>query len=328
MAFSPVSALATTVSAGTDVGDAALINKTWAAASNAQLNDSETFTFELDYVKAEQEGTLKTATPSKTSWTVNLSSEWLTNAKGGASATADLTAAKVFDGVDFTAPGKYHFTLTEVAGNNANIVYSDAKYDVVVTVSMPESYPDDTTPVIQSVIAHAANDYEQKGTDFQNTPAANAPLTVSKTVAGTAANTEDVFHYTLKIEGATGSYDVTLPNGTTAKVEAGEDYEFTLKHDQQIEVKNLPEGAKYTVTEKDTDYEESYAINGASSVKGLVATGTIGDTNTVAYRNERGFAPDTGITMNVIPYMVAGGVVVAGAATLVISRRRRASEEF
>ena len=321
MAFAPVSALATTV---TD--NAPLVNKTWTAASNSQLNDTETFQFQLDYKNAEQVGTLATATPSVTSKTVELSSKWLTDAKGGVSATANLTAAQVFDGIDFSAPGKYHFTLKEVAGENKNIVYSGASYDVVVTVSMPETYPNDKTPVIQSVIAHAADG--TKDTDFQNTPADNSTLKVSKTVAGTAANEEDEFDYTLKIEGATGSYDVEKSDGTTAKVEAGVNYTFKLKHNQSIQVKNLPEGASYTVTEDDTAYDESNTINGTASADGHTATGTIGKQNDVAYLNKRGFAADTGITMNVIPYVVAGGVVVAGAATLVISRHRRANEEF
>lgn len=331
MAFAPVSALATTVTAGTTAGDVALVNKTWTAASNSQLNDDETFKFQLDYVNAEQVGTLATKTPSKTTATVELSSKWLTDAKGGASATANLTAAQVFDGIDFTAPGVYHFTLKEEKGSNPNIVYSTETYDVYVTVTMPGDYPASDTPTIAAVAVRSNGN--KVNTDFQNTPHANASLNVSKTVAGIAANTEDVFHYTLKIKGAEGSYDVVKSDGKTEtaldkKVKADETYEFTLKHGESIEVKNLPEGATYTVTEENTDYTETNTVNGAASANGCVAEGTIAGQNTVAYRNERGFAADTGITMNVIPYVVAGGVVVAGAATLVISRHRRANEEF
>ena len=324
MAFAPVSALATTV---TDT--IPLVNKTWTAASNSQLNDTETFQFELTYKGATSMGTwTPTSFADFGTKTVNLTSTWLTNAKGGNSASASLTAAELFGDTDFTAPGVYTFHLKEKSGTNPNIVYSQNEYDVVVDVAMPDDYPTHTTPVVRSVFAKNASG--DKGTKFENTAHANDSLKVSKTVAGTAANTADEFTYTLNIQGAQGSYDVTKSDGSTvAKVEAGKDYTFTLKHGQSIEVKNLPDGATYTVTEKDTNYNESNTVDGNASADGHVATGKIekGGSN-VAYKNELGFAAATGITMNTIPAVVAGGVVVAGAVTLVISRRRRSSEEF
>lgn len=156
---------------------------------------------------------------------------------------------------------------------------------------------------------------------------ANDSLTVSKKVAGTAANTQDEFSYTLKIEGAQGSYDYVL-DGAAGTFDAKDALTFKLKHGQSIEIKNLPEGATYTVTEADTAYNENFAVDGGKAQAGAVATGTIHNGSAVAYTNEKGFAPATGINSDTLPFVFGGLVVVAGAGALLISRKRRASEEF
>ena len=322
MAFAPVSALAATAP------DTNVVNKTWTVASNSQFNNDEVFQFKLKYAGADQQGTNELQDFKNFDKTVDLSAKWLDNAKGGTSSSATLTAKQLFDGTDFTKPGTYKFTLTELPGTNPNIDYSNASYTVTVTVAWSENYPAEQVTEVKSVTVRDASD-KKTDSNFQNTAHANDSLMVSKTVAGTAANTNDEFSYTLKIDGAKGSYDVVKSDGSAvAKVEAGEDYTFTLKHGQSIEVKNLPEGATYTVTETDTAYDETNTVNGTASKDGHIASGTIEEKNEVAFKNTKGFAADTGITMNTIPAVVAGGVVVAGAVTLVISRRRRSSEEF
>lgn len=323
LAFAPVAAMAQTAP------ETPIVNKTWTAASNSQLNNDETFQFKLTFAGATQQGTNELQDFSKFDKTVSLDSKWRDNANGGNSASAQLTAKALFGDTDFTQPGTYRFTLTEVEGTNPNIDYSKDSYTVTVTVAWPDDYPAHTAAVIKSVTVRDAKSEKKNTADFQNTPHANDSLKVSKTVAGTAANVNDTFSYTLKIEGAKGSYDVVKSDGSTvAKVEAGKDYPFTLKHGESIEVRNLPEGAKYTVTEADTDYDETNTVNNKASEDGLVAKGTIAEKNEVAYKNEKGFAPDSGITMNTLPFVGIGVVAVAGAATLVISRRRRSGEEF
>lgn len=198
-----------------------------------------------------------------------------------------------------------------------------------MVVSWPDDYPTHTTPVIKSVKAHDAQGNKTESASFTNSAAANDSLTISKTVAGTAANENDSFNYKLSVSGANGNYTVTKSDGTTATLTAGTDYSFSLKHGEHIVVANLPVGATYTVTETDTEYDESNKVDNVASKNGLVATGTIktgGDT--VAYKNTKGFGPDTGITMNTLPFAVVATVAVAGGAALVISRRRHAGEDF
>lgn len=303
------------------------VDKTWTAASNTQLNNTEAFTFEVRFTGATAQGTWTPADLSTDKVVRTLTADWKTLAGAGASANASLTAQQLFAGYDFTAPGTYNFTVKEIAGSNPNIVYDGTVYNVEVVVSMPDNYPASDTPVIREIKAKVATGAKADEAAFANTAKANDSLTVSKKVAGTAANTDDVFSYKLKISGAQGSYDYVL-NGVAGTFDANDILSFDLQHGQSIEVKNLPEGATYTVTEADTDYTENFAVDGGKSQAGAVATGTIHKGSAVAYTNEKGFAPATGVNSDTMPFVFGGLVIVAGAGALLISRKRRASEEF
>ena len=317
----PGAAFATT---GEDNGFA--VDKTWTAASNTQLNNTEAFTFEVQFTGATPQGSWKPAELSTAPVQRTLTADWKTIAGQGASANDRLTAQQLFEGYDFTAPGTYNFTVKEIAGTNPNIVYDRTVYNVEVVVSMPDDYPATKTPVIREIKAKAANGDKADKAAFANTAKANDSLTVSKKVAGTAANTQDEFSYTLTLEGVEGSYD--FEKGTEkGTVTAGEPFTFKLKHDESIEIKNLPDGAKYTVVEADTAYTEKNVADGV--VGGAQADGAIkAGGSTVAYTNEKGFAPATGVNSDTMPFVFGGLVVVAGAGALLISRKRRASEEF
>ena len=320
----PGAAFATTV----DDNNNFTVDKTWTAASNTQLNNTEAFTFEVQFKNATAQGTWKPAELSTAPVQRTLTANWKTLAGAGASANASLTAKTLFAGYDFTAPGTYNFTVKEIAGSNPNIVYDGTVYNVEVVVSMPDNYPASKTPVIREIKAKAANGDKADKAAFANTAEANYPLTVSKKVAGTAANTADVFSYTLMLEGVEGSYDF-VKGAEAGTVTAGEPFKFTLKHGESIEIKNLPEGATYKVTEANTAYDENFAVDDDEAQAGAVAAGTIkAGGSKVAYTNEKGFAPATGVNSDTMPFVFGGLVVVAGAGALLISRKRRASEEF
>ena len=82
------------------------------------------------------------------------------------------------------------------------------------------------------------------------------------------------------------------------------------------------------MTEADTEYNANFAVDGGQAQAGAVATGKIHQGSAVAYTNEKGFAPATGVNSDTMPFVFGGLVVVAGAGALLISRKRRASEEF
>ena len=310
------------------------VDKTWTAASNTQLNNTEAFTFEVQFKNATAQGTWKPAELSTAPVQRTLTANWKTLAGAGASANASLTAKTLFAGYDFTAPGTYNFTVKEIAGSNPNILYDGTEYNVEVVVSMPDNYPASDTPVIREIKAKAANGDKAGNAAFTNDKKANDSLTVSKQVAGAAANTADEFEYTLTLDGAQGSYDFVkhMKTGTeTGTLTIGDDsknFSFRLHHGESIEIKNLPDGATYTVTEAETKYTENFAVDGGKAQAGAVASGTIHNGSKVAYTNEKGFAPATGVNSDTMPFVFGGLVIVAGAGALLISRKRRASEEF
>lgn len=311
------------------------VDKTWTAASNTQLNNTEAFTFQVQLTGATAQGTWRPAELSTDKVVRTLTADWKTLAGAGASANASLTAQQLFEGYDFTAPGTYNFTVKEIAGSNPNIAYDRTEYNVEVVVSMPDNYPASDTPVIREIKAKADAGAKADKAAFANTAQANDSLTVSKTVAGAAANTADEFEYTLTLNGAQGSYDFV--KHTTKGTETGtltigadnKDFTFKLHHGESIEIKNLPDGATYSVTETGTDYDENFAVDGAAKLTpGAFANGTIHEGSEVAYTNKKGFAAATGVNSDTMPFVFGGLVVVAGAGALLISRKRRASEEF
>lgn len=123
--------------------DGVAFKKTWTAASTTQMNDEEVFNFTLTYTGADKVGTNETAVPQykdadMTSKNIPVTTEWKTNAQpagdGKVATSVNVSFDTLFDGVTFTAPGVYNFTLEEVPGDNANITYSNAIYNIAVTV--------------------------------------------------------------------------------------------------------------------------------------------------------------------------------------------------
>ena len=326
----PGAAFATTVDGNNDF----TVDKTWTAASKTQLNNTEVFKFEIRFTGATEQGSWEPAKLSTDKVERTLTADWKTRADASASASASLTAQQLFEGYVFTAPGTYNFTVKEIAGSNPNILYDGTEYNVEVVVSMPDNYPASDTPVIREIKAKAANGDKAGNAAFTNDKKANDSLTVSKQVAGAAANTADEFEYTLTLDGAQGSYDFVKHTKTgteTGTLTIGDDsknFSFRLHHGESIEIKNLPDGANYMVTEAETNYTENFAVDGGKAQAGAIASGTIHNGSEVAYTNEKGFAAATGVNSDTMPFVFGGLVVVAGAGALLISRKRRASEEF
>lgn len=326
------------------------VQKTWTAASLSQMNNTEAFNFQLAYVGATAVGTNQTAVPQYNSADfatkqVSITGNWLDQATQAqsTSATNEISYVDLFDGITFSAPGVYEFTLTEIAGTNPNIDYSEASYKLKVTVAWATDeltgQPKDELAILGVVETSLSTDPTGEKLDidevvFPNTAVDNASLKVTKAVEGNAANVNDYFKFTVALSGISGTYDIaytgntyqegeTNPTSITA-VEGAATFDIYLKHGESFEVKNLPETATYTVTEEDTDYTESVNDQDTNT-----ANGTIGkDGATLNYVNTKTTVTPTGVFMDVLPYVVMLAVVAIGAGAFVVIRRRREEEQF
>lgn len=315
-------------------GSGKQITKTWSVAENGLFNDSETFDFALKYTGADAIGTNATSTPTYNgnamtqnhdAKTVQITSAWKTKAAGGVSSSETLSYDKLFEGISFTAPGLYHFTLNETAGSNPNIAYSNASYLLDVQVVWDTDGNGTQTgnlKVAGIATKEASTKNKSAGAGFENTKAAATSLKITKTVSGSAANKNDEFAFTITVNGIDGTYStnkasVTVTNGTATT--------FTLKHGETFEIKNLPAGATYTVNETDAKgYDETtVSVNGGKADTSKTANGTVdlSKTNTVAYTNIDTVIPPTGVILHFVPFLLAFAAAFGGC--LVFFRRKR-----
>lgn len=331
-AFAATTQQGTGVSGYTGAGEQ--ITKTWSVSEDGLLNDTESFTFTLKYKDATAIGTNATSTPiyngsamaqGNDSKSVNLTDKWKTNANG-VSSVSKMSYDSLFSGIRFTAPGEYHFDLTEEEGSNPNIAYSEESYRLNVQVVW-ETDENGTQTGNLKVAGITTTDLqgEEKvpdGAGFANTPAAATTLKVSKEVSGNAASKSDVFSFSITVRGISGVYST---NKAGVTVENGKATTFTLKHGETFVINNLPAGATYVVNETDAKgYDTTkVSVNGENAVTGKSAEGTVAieAPNTVAYTNIETVSPPTGIVLHFAPILVAFAALFGGC--LVFFRRKR-----
>jgi pilin isopeptide linkage protein/LPXTG-motif cell wall-anchored protein len=350
----PVAALADDAAATTpaNYGTSQKIEKTYKYGNTPYVPTD--FQFKLDYKNATQVGSNATAAPTLKNSQDSTVSITATDADNDGISNGEVTLSSLVDKWNFTAPGEYTFTVSEVNGRNPNVSYDTNIYEVRVDVV----WADNTYKTVKvngyAVYAvtngTAATTKSEKATFTNGSNAASGNLVVSKTVAGTAANTNDYFKYTLQLTDPTqvsGTYSVVKDGQVITTLESDHSYTatFYLKSGEQVSVTGLPKNVSYKVTEgtnvvtaadgayidttTDNGYTETVKNGSADSVESTEAEGTLPDNGvTVAYTNEKGFAPTTGITANTLPFAVGGIAVVVAGGALIISRRRRAGEDF
>ena len=109
---------------------------------------------------------------------------------------------------------------------------------------------------------------------------------------------------------------------------------ITLSDKQTIRLTQVPVGATVTITEEDysgSGYTTSYTIGGSDSTIGNTAeisnilqlNENENTAHEVTFTNKKDAIPDTGLDLNITPYILALGIVAAGAGVLLFGRRKR-----
>ena len=109
---------------------------------------------------------------------------------------------------------------------------------------------------------------------YEPIPPQTGSLTISKTVTGTAGDTEKAFTFTVTL-GAEGTYGYT--GSSTGRIASGGTVQ--LKHGESVTISGLPEGTAYAVAESDNDGYE-VTRTGDTGTIAANSTATAAFTNT------------------------------------------------
>lgn len=211
--------------------------------------------------------------------------------------------------------GIYNYTITETPNNTAGVTYNTTAMNLKVTVA--EISADEFKPISYTIFETG----KDKTTGILN-EYFSSDLTIKKIVKGNFGDKLQYFPVVVtfklpdeKIMGSTITYkggkyatDQML-NGLTATVD--------IKHNDVITFSNIPEGVTYTVVETaPTGYTKFEDFSDENS---KIDTETA---DTVTITNERNILPETGISLDSIPYILALGLAALGIAVMFFKRRQ------
>lgn len=285
------------------------IHKVYKLENAGTKSPAETFTLEQVDKGVVKDGEAKTAPDLGTI----TGAEFAEGAATVDGTTGDITVALP----EYTNVGVYEYTLKEVDGKTAGVVYYPDDIKLVVTVINGEN----------GKLRIAAVHVESEGTKsdtFPNTYSAGS-LKVTKTVEGNMGNKDKYFKFTVtlnapenkEVKSAIGVGSTSYTSNPTS-ITVGTATDFYLKDGETLSFTNVPYGVTYTVVEANEDYTTT--VNGTAGVE---VTGTIEhETTTAAYVNTKTGDVDTGVVLNNMPYILVLAVLAAGVAVFIIRKRR------
>lgn len=178
--------------------------------------------------------------------------------------------------------------------------------------------------------------------DFTNTYSVPnlKSMTIQKKVTGAFGERTKDFTFSVTLtdkegKAVTGVSHSTV-NGTSLD-------SFTLKHGQQVELKNIPIDTIITITESNAnDYDTSatnydkavnktfvYKVvneNGEAVLKSEGANAAEVADNAITVTNDFDGNPDTGVLLDTLPYLILLAVAVAGGVLVVVRKRKHRDE--
>lgn len=220
--------------------------------------------------------------------------------------------------------GVYTYTITEEAGKTAGVTYDSTPVVLKVTVV-------DDNGTLKRIVSLRKGDkkLDEEDNEFTNIYSAGK-LDITKTVKGNLGDKNKYFAFDVTLNGVAGkntaeSFTVgkTSYEKNPTTINLGEKTTFYLKHDETLDIENLPYELTYTVEEHDyTSENYKTTVNGNES-RTLENQKVNNGTQTAAFINSKTGDIDTGVNLTTLPYILvfAGVIVIAGVAF--ISRRRK-----
>lgn len=281
--------------------------------------------------------------------------------------TFKLDVAKLTEG---KSVGKYTFTIVESMDKAYQSVTAE-RGTVKMVISKVNAKEVDSTATAD--FGYFVALYDSEGNKILATDAFKNKygdgniqnLKLSKTVHGALGNLSKDFTFKIKFTKAdalqnntdTGLYKgpqvaelsstATIKDGTTdiaksAYLELDKEYTVTLRHNDSLNLSNLPAGIKYEIYEDGSQVEAGAVVVTVDNVKYTVTvTDTAFDTTettkikgtvnnntdvTAAFQNTNPDSPDMGVILDNAPYIALLAIVAIGGVALMLNKRRRDEE--
>lgn len=248
-------------------------------------------------------------------------------------------------GGNATKLGKYAYTITEVEPNLPGITKDEKALNMVVSVVNANEDNPDGTHFAYYVALRKGNATDKAEGKFNNDYETNS-LTLSKKVKGNFGDLGETFTFyvTFNKGDATKDYTdilfdkhgdgitITEKNGGAAATALtyGKDYAVTLKHGQDVQFTNIPNGVTYTIAENTTKADWQYTVslesNPSVALSNATTEGTVSETATVTFINDHQGTPDMGVVLDNAPYIAMLAIVAIGGVALMLNKRRRDEE--
>lgn len=311
------------------------------------------------------EGTETTGTALDTK-SVEFNAGNYTSNNGVYTGTFKLDVAKLTEG---KSVGKYTFTIVESMDKAYQSVTAE-RGTVKMVISKVNAKEVDSTATAD--FGYFVALYDSEGNKILATDAFKNKygdgniqnLKLSKTVHGALGNLSKDFTFKIKFTKAdalqnntdTGLYKgpqvaelsstATIKDGTTdiaknAYLELDKEYTVTLRHNDSLNLSNLPAGIKYEIYEDDSQVENYAVVVTVDNVKYTVTVtdttfdttettkikGTVNNTDvTAAFQNTNPDSPDMGVVLDNAPYIAMLAIVAIGGVALMLNKRRRDEE--
>lgn len=279
--------------------------------------------------------------------------------------TFKLDVAKLTEG---KSVGKYTFTIVESMDKAYQSVTAE-RGTVKMVISKVNAKEVDSTATAD--FGYFVALYDSEGNKILATDAFKNKygdgniqnLKLSKTVHGALGNLSKDFTFKIKFTKAdalqnntdTGLYKgpqvaelsstATIKDGTTdiaksAYLELDKEYTVTLRHNDSLNLSNLPAGIKYEIYEDGSQVEAGVVVT-VDNVKYTVTVtdtafdttettkikGTVNNTDvTAAFQNTNPDSPDMGVILDNAPYIALLAIVAIGGVALMLNKRRRDEE--
>ena len=221
----------------------------------------------------------------------------------------------------FSAPGIYHYTISEVAGNYEGIVYDTAARDLYVYVENGQS-----GLAVTSIIAMNGSAKEDLSfvNDYGKENDTTHDITFTKEVTGNQGDRNKLFAFDVSVNGADGEkYKVVVTVDGTAteySITSGANpVTYQISDGDTIQIFGLTETDVYQVNEQD------YSADGYTTTNRQNSGSVCADASGIIVTNEKEVPPSTGLLLSAAPFALMAAAA-GGFGAMIFGRRRRNEE--